>query len=71
MEKNGENIVDSKIDIGKDVLYENIKLINTLSYRVGRLTGALEMLLLDIKLNGVNLDVSAYEKMLVEGILEA
>jgi hypothetical protein len=48
----------------------NIKLINDLSFKMGRLIGALEMLVLEVKLKDLDskIDLKGYEKMLNEAI---
>ena len=45
---------------------EIIGLINELSLRLGRVEGAFEILLLEIKSNMPDLDISVYEKILEE-----
>lgn len=45
---------------------EIIGLINELSKRLGRVEGAMEMLLLEIKRSMPDLDISRYEKILEE-----
>ena len=53
-------------DVYKKGGNEVIGLINDLSLRLGKIEGALEMLLMEIKRNMPDLDISAYEKILEE-----
>ena len=54
----------------KEVIYDNIKLISNLSTRVGRLEGALEWLILEIKIKGLDLefDLDAYKRIMTEEV---
>jgi len=67
--KGGLLLKNEDID-SKEVIYDNIKLISNLSTRVGRLEGALEWLILEIKIKGLDLefDLDAYKRIMTEEV---